>query len=687
MDRRTDTFTQMGGEGASWIGQAPFTDTRHIFQNIGDGTYFHSGLLAIRATIAAKVNITYKLLFNDAVAMTGGQPLDGALTVPQISQQLHHEGASKIVIVSDDPGKYPDRAAFAPGVSIFHRRQLDQVQKDLTTVKGTSILIYDQTCAAELRRRRKRGKAPDPATRVFINELICEGCGDCSTQSNCLSVLPQETEFGRKRKIDQSSCNKDLSCLNGFCPSFVVVVGGELRPPKKLSQQDLPALPEPKIVFSGEHYGIVVTGIGGTGVVTVGALLGMAAHLEAKGCAVLDMTGLAQKYGAVVSHVTISDRPEQLHSVRIPAGKAKVLIGCDFLVAGGFDALSKLDLGQSHAVVNSAEVVSSDFIANPDVGFPVDSVRNAILEACGQEHTDFVDANRMALALLGDSIGVNLFMVGYAWQKGLLPLQAGSIERAIELNAVAVEFNKQAFNWGRHAAHNIKSLNQFLPPENMHSKARSTAEMINVRADYLAQYQNKNYRDRYLQVLTEVQDVADKCEAETDSASGLTATVARNYFKLLAYKDEYEVARLLCSDHFTDELELNFSGDYHLEYSMAPPWLTKKDSNTGRPVKIRFGSWVKPVFALLAKLKILRATVFDPFAYSEERKLERQLIKQYEETLAEILPLVNSDKHDLVIQILNLPDSIRGFGPVKLAAMETAEQERQRLLQHLSHPM
>ncbi|MDX1654902.1 MAG: indolepyruvate ferredoxin oxidoreductase family protein, partial [Candidatus Competibacteraceae bacterium] len=465
MDRRTETFTHMGGEGVTWIGQAPFTETKHVFQNLGDGTYFHSGLLAIRAAIAAKVNITYKILYNDAVAMTGGQPVDGVLTVPQISHQLYGEGIRRIAVVSDEPNKYPDRTLFARDTTFHHRDELEQVQRELREVSGTSVIIYDQTCAAEKRRRRKKKIIPDPPKRVFINETVCEGCGDCSIKSNCLSVIPKETAFGRKREIDQSSCNKDYSCVNGFCPSFVTVHGGGLRKPQASEGHPrFKDLPEPRLPAAAKPYDILITGVGGTGVVTIGALLGMAAHLEERGCSVLDMTGLAQKFGAVVTHVRIADDPQSIHAVRLAAGNARLLLGCDMVVAASADALAKLDPDKSVAVVNSHQSMPAAFTRNPDLQFPDHAMREAINEAVG-EKAHFVDAANLAAALLGDSIGTNLFVVGYAWQLGLIPLSGESILKAIEINGTAVEFNKKAFMWGRLAAVDLKAVAEAARPQ------------------------------------------------------------------------------------------------------------------------------------------------------------------------------------------------------------------------------
>jgi indolepyruvate ferredoxin oxidoreductase len=451
MDRRTSTYTHMGGEGVPWIGQAPFTDEKHIFANLGDGTYYHSGILAIRAAVAAKVNITYKILYNDAVAMTGGQPIDGPLTPADIARQVAAEGVGRIVVVSDEPDKYPPHT-FAGDIAIRHRDELDAVQRELRDTPGCTVLLYDQTCAAEKRRRRKRGKFPDPARRVFINELVCEGCGDCGVKSNCVSVAPVETEWGRKRTIDQSSCNKDYSCVKGFCPSFVTVEGGTLRKPRKAAAGEFPELPEPVRPTTAEPYGILVTGIGGTGVVTIGALIGMAAHLEGKGCSVLDMTGLAQKNGAVVSHVRIADAPEQLHATRIAAGDAKLVLACDILTGVGYDPLAKMQKGVTRALVNTALVMPAGFTRNPDLAFPMGSMEREIEDAVAPGDAEFLDATKLATGLMGDSIATNLFMVGFAYQRGLLPVSEDALLRSIELNATAVESNTQSFRWGRLAA-------------------------------------------------------------------------------------------------------------------------------------------------------------------------------------------------------------------------------------------
>jgi indolepyruvate ferredoxin oxidoreductase len=499
MDRRTSTFTHMGGEGVPWIGQAPFTDEKHIFANLGDGTYYHSGSLAIRAAVAARVNITYKILYNDAVAMTGGQPVDGPISPKDIARQVAAEGVSKIVVVSDEPDKYPS-GYFASDIEVHGREELDEVQRKLRNTPGCTVLLYDQTCAAEKRRRRKRGKFPDPAKRVVINELVCEGCGDCGIKSNCVSVAPVETEFGRKRTIDQSSCNKDYSCVNGFCPSFVTVEGGTLRKPKKAEAGEFPALPEPARAPTHEPYGILVTGIGGTGVVTIGALIGMAAHLEGKGCSVLDMTGLAQKNGAVVSHVRVADAPEQIHATRIAAGEAKLVLGCDILTGVGNDALAKMQKGVTKALVNSALVMPAGFTRNPDLAFPVGSMEREIEDAVGAGDAEFLDATKLATGLMGDSIATNLFMVGFAYQRGLLPVGEAALLRAIELNGTAVESNKQSFRWGRLAAVDPARVSAAAIPSAKPDSQRlseSLDEIVARRAEFLTAYQDAAYAKRY----------------------------------------------------------------------------------------------------------------------------------------------------------------------------------------------
>ena len=679
MDRDTATFTQMGGEGVPWIGQAPFSKTKHVFANLGDGTYFHSGLLAIRAAIGAGVNITYKILYNDAVAMTGGQSVDGPLDPAMITRQLEAEGVRRIVVVTDEPEKYPIGTNWAAGVTVEHRDRLDAIQKDLREVEGVTILLYDQTCAAEKRRRRKRGLFPDPPKRAFINDLVCEGCGDCSVKSNCVSVVPVETEFGRKRAIDQSSCNKDFSCVKGFCPSFVTVHGGAIRKMKPLSEtpkQDTAvweALPEPAVPALDAPYGIVVTGVGGTGVVTIGALLGMAAHLEGRGCSLLDMAGLAQKGGAVVSHIRLAPRPEDIHAVRISAGGAKLILGCDLVVASGYEALSKIKPGETRAVINSHQVMTGEFTRNPDLAFPADKLQRLIAEAGGPGQADFIDATRIATALLGDSIATNLFMLGYAWQKGLVPLSQEAINQAIELNGVAVEANKRAFRWGRRAAHDLAAVEASVAPAaepQSHHLSQSLDELVARRVDFLTGYQNAAYGRRY-QALVERLRKAEKEKAP--GFTGLAEAVARYCFKLLAVKDEYEVARLYSGREFAEKLNAQFEGDFKLSFHMAPPLFAKRDPDSGELQKQEFGAWMLPALRAIAKLKGLRGTALDIFGYTAERRMERGLIRDYEALMEEVVAKLSPDNHALAVELASVPEKIRGYGHVKEAHVKTAK--------------
>ncbi len=675
MNRSTDTFTQMGGEGVTWIGQAPFTDTPHVFQNLGDGTYFHSGHLALRAAVAAGVNITYKILYNDAVAMTGGQPVDGELRVDQLSQQVFAEGVKRIAVVSDEPDKYPSRSTFAPITSFHHRRELDAVQRELREFKGVSVIIYDQTCATEKRRRRKRGKLVDPTRRAFINAAVCEGCGDCSVKSNCLSVLPLETELGRKREIDQNACNKDFSCLDGFCPSFVTVHGGQLRQPQALGAGALfVALPEPRQPSLERPWNILLPGVGGSGVTTVGALLGMAAHLESKGCTVLDQAGLAQKFGPVNTHVRIAARQDDIYAVRIAAGEADLLIGCDLVVAAGEDALAKLNEKVSHAVINEHEAATAEFTRNPDAQVPGPAMRQALIDAVGAEKTWFVDATNLATRLLGDSIATNLFMLGYAYQKGLVPLSAQAIDKAIELNNVAVEFNQQAFLWGRRAAYDAAAIERLVRSQGAQSKRCSTLdEVIEDRVVRLTAYQNARYAERYRQLVGRVR------ARDNDPQQRLTEAVARYYFKLLAYKDEYEVARLYSDAAFSEALHAQFQGDFRLQFHLAPSWLSRTDPVTGEPRKRSFGPWMLGAFKVLAKLRVLRGTWLDPFGHSEERKLEQALIGNYERSIGQLLESLDAGNYETALAIAELPEQIRGYGHVKEKAVQRMRTQEQQL--------
>ena len=692
----TGTFCQMGGEGVPWVGQAPFTGTQHVFANLGDGTYMHSGILAIRQSIAAKVNITYKILYNDAVAMTGGQPHDGTLTVPIIARQLAAEGVTNLVVVTDGTPRAYGPADLPHGTPMRHRDELDAVQRELRSVPGVSALIYDQTCAAEKRRRRKRGKFPDPATRVVINDHVCEGCGDCSEKSNCMSVASVETEFGRKRTIDQSSCNKDFSCVKGFCPSFVTIEGGKLKKGKAAGSpaDAFAALPEPQLPATASPWGILVTGVGGTGVVTIGALLGMAAHLEGKGVSVLDMAGLAQKGGAVWSHVRIADRPEQLHAARVAAGEANAVIGCDLVVAASDESLAKMRAGHTRAVINSDQTMTSEFVrgfaaqarsgdvgANPDPQFPTSPMEGQIVDALGAQNVEFLDASRLATDLLGDSIATNLFMLGYAWQRGLVPLSREAILRAIEINGAAVEANKAAFQWGRRAAVDPEAVRAAARPQlgtpAHHKLSASLDELIARRAAHLTDYQDAAYAKRYTALVERVR------AAETGVAPGmslLTEAVARGYHKLLAYKDEYEVARLYTQTDFLARIEEQFEGDYKLVFHLAPPTLADKDATTGELKKKTYGPWMLKAMRTLARFRSLRGGLLDPFARSHDRKLDRELIADYERILEEIIAGLEQSNLETAVELANIPDRIRGFGHVRERYVASARKRQAELL-------
>ena len=683
MDRNTSTFTHMGAEGTPWIGQAPFTSEKHIFANLGDGTYYHSGLLAIRAAVAAKVSMTYKILFNDAVAMTGGQQHDGPLDPAIISRQIAAEGVTPIVVVTDEPEKYPSTVNWALGVTIRHRDELDAVQRELREVKGVSALIYDQTCASEKRRRRKRNAYPDPAKRVVINEAVCEGCGDCSVKSNCLSVEPLETEFGRKRKINQSTCNKDFSCVKGFCPSFVTVEGGQLKKgrsgPRK-EGDDFPALPEAALPSLDKPFGVLVTGIGGTGVITIGQILAVAAHLEGRGVSVLDMSGLAQKYGAVMSHVKIAAHADELHAARLGIGDARLVIGCDLVVTSNPDATSRMQAGQTRAVVNATSTPTADFVRNPNWTLPGSDLQGEIAESCGPKNADFIAAAEIATGLMGDSIATNMFMLGYAWQKGWVPLARASIERAVELNGVAVEFNLKSFLWGRRAAVDLERVAKLAAPAEVvpigQHLSRNLDELLERRVKHLTEYQDAAYAARYRALVAKVRGV----ETEKTGSTKLAEAVARYYAKLLAYKDEYEVARLYTTGEFAQKVESMFEGGYTLKFHLAPPLLAKVDPQTGEAKKMQFGAWMLPAFRLLAKLKGLRGGTLDIFGRTEERRTERALIAEYERDVEALLAGLTRDNHAVAVELASLPETIRGFGHVKAKSIAAALAKREQLL-------
>jgi indolepyruvate ferredoxin oxidoreductase len=682
---------QMGSEGAMWLGLAPFVDgVDHVFQNLGDGTYFHSGILAVRAAVAAKRNITYKLLYNDAIAMTGGQPLEGEMSVLQLSQQLFWEGVKPVIVVTDEPEKYPD-VTWPEGTTIHHRDELDKIQKQLREVKGVSAIVYDQTCASEKRRRRKRGKFPDPNKRVFINSDVCEGCGDCSVQSNCVSVQPLETEFGRKRTIDQSSCNKDFSCLKGFCPSFVTVEGGSLRKAEKSTQGDALAdamakLPAPTPIAMEDRYDVLVTGIGGTGVLTVTAVLGMAAHIEGKGATIMDMTGMAQKGGAVLSHLRIGSSPEKIYAPRLGPGMASLILGCDLVVTTGKETLQTVRSGETRAIVNSHVVPTAQFQANAKMDFGSKRLTKSISDVVGEDRTRFVEATSLATRILGDSIATNMFMVGFAAQSGWLPMALESIEEAIRLNGIAVESNLRTFAWGRIAAHDPAAA------EAVASKAaggdtvafsQTLDELVEKRVAMLTSYQNADWAASYRAVVEKVR----AAEAKVSSDTLLTAAVARNLAKLMSYKDEYEVARLQASSAQAARLSAQFDGDFKLKFHLSPPLLARKDPSTGLPRKMEFGSWMLSVFKVLQKGKGLRGTALDIFGYTHERRTERRLIAEYKATIDNLIGRLTATNLPIAIEVAELPDEIRGFGYVKEGNLAKAEAKKAGLLQKFDSPV
>ena len=681
MDRSTIGFTQMGGEGTPWVGQAPFSKRPHMFANLGDGTFYHSGSLAIRQSIASGVNITYKILYNDAVAMTGGQPVDGILTVPQMTRELEAEGAKQIVIVTDEPEKYNAAVALAPGVTVRHRDELDTVQRELREVAGCSILIYDQTCATEKRRRRKRGKLVDPAKRVVINELVCEGCGDCSVQSNCLSVEPIETEFGRKRRINQNSCNKDYSCVKGFCPSFVTVEGGQLKKPKKdRAKADpfaLPALPEPSLPLAETAWGIVVAGVGGTGVITIGQLLGMAAHLEGKGVVTQDSAGLAQKGGATWSHIQIANRPEAIFTTKVDTAKADLVIACDSIVASGKPTLALMREGRTYVAMNSHATPTAAMVGNANWQFPTGGCEAALSQAVGHAKLGFFDAEQVAVQLLGDSIYANPLLLGYAWQQGQVPVGRNALLRAIELNGTQVDNNKAAFEWGRRCAHDLPAVQALFAAAQVIEfvKRPSLDEMVAKRVDFLTGYQDAAYAATYKAFVDKVR----AAESQLGKGTALGEAVARYLFKLMAYKDEYEVARLHTDPAFTQKIDGMFEGDYKIVHHLAPP-LTAKTNEKGELIKRPFGPWMRSAFGLLARMKGLRGGALDIFGKTEERRSERALIVQYRECIEELLRALSADKLAAAAEIARIPEEIRGYGHVKARHLAAARSKWERLM-------
>ncbi len=667
---RAETFTQMGGEGVTWVGEAPFTTEKHVFANLGDGTYFHSGLLAIRQSIAAGVNITYKILYNDAVAMTGGQKHDGELGVDQIAAQMVAEHAKKVVVLTEDLGRYQG-VTLPPSVRLLDRSALPAIQEEFAATPGCTVIVFDQTCAAEKRRRRKRKTMDDPKKRVFINSAVCEGCGDCSVQSNCVSVEPLETEFGRKRRINQSSCNKDYSCLKGFCPSFVEVEGAEIKK-SATSAFDLSGLPEPAIPAPGHGYNIMVTGIGGTGVLTVSALLGTAGHLEGLASTTADMAGLAQKGGAVYSHVRLAAKNDDLLSPRIIAGGADLVLACDAVVAADKPTQTLMIPTRTAVIANADIAPTADFVRNRDLDFRSAQVEKAIRAASNPNACDFIAADTIAVALMGDAIAANILVMGYAWQKGLIPLQRASIEAAIELNGVAVDFNKRAFGLGRLLAvrpDTVANLVEAARGPAAAPPATSLDEVIARRTADLTAYQDAAYAARFAALVT-------KARAKGGDVFG--DAVARSYYKLLAYKDEYEVARLYSDGRFRAAFDAQFAGGTP-RVMLAPPLLSRIDPATGRPKKISFGPWVFGVFGVLAKLKGLRGTALDVFGYTAERRSERADITAFEAEVEKLLAGITDANIGLASAIARLPIDVRGFGPVKDAAREAVAARRTAL--------
>ena len=680
MDRSTSTFTQMGGEGVTWTGQQPFTTEPHIFANLGDGTYFHSGSLAIRQSIASGVNITYKLLYNDAVAMTGGQQVGErpeGHSVTQIMNSLVSEGVTKLVIVTDQPEKY-EGVALAPGVVVEHRDELDRIQREFRELQGTTVIIYDQTCATEKRRRRKRGKMIDPEKRVVINELVCEGCGDCGVQSNCLSVEPLETEFGRKRRINQNTCNKDYSCVKGFCPSFVTVEGGQLKKPKKQQKGDLtgmPALPEPRLPLTETAWGIVVGGVGGTGVITIGSLLGMAAHLEGRGVVTQDAGGLAQKGGATWSHIQIANRQEAIFTTKVDTAKADLVIACDSIVGAAKYTLAVMQQGRTYVALNTHGTPTAAFVKNADWQFPGGHCETAIKASVGEKLVGAFDAEQIAVQLVGDSIYTNPLMLGYAWQQGRVPLSHAALMRAIELNGVQVDNNKAAFEWGRHAAHDLASVQALFKAAQVIEfvKRPSLEAMLAKRVEFLTGYQDAAYAATYKAFVDKVR----AAEAPLGNTR-LSEAVTRYLFKLMAYKDEYEVARLHTDRAFTDKIASMFEGDYKLVHHLAPPAIAKKN-NQGELIKQPFGPWMRTAFAVLARLKGLRGTALDPFGRSQERRTECALIGEYRTAVEELLGELSAPKLALAVEIASIPEDIRGYGHVKDRHLTAARAKWQGL--------
>ena len=677
-DPQTLFMVQMGGEGCNWLGAAPFVATPHIFQNVGDGTYTHSGSLAVRAAVAARSSITFRILYNGTVAMTGGQPAEGGLSVAQIAQQLLSEGVARVIVVAEDPARHG--GGLPTGVEVHHRDDMDSVQRELSAIPGVTALIYDQLCAIEKRRQRKRGELPAIIRRAFINELVCEGCGDCVEHSQCAALMPVRTPLGSKRRVDQSACNADMSCLLGFCPSFVSVEGGSLRKPEAPELQ-MDDLPHPVVPSKEEVCNIIVNGIGGTGVVTVGAILGMAAHLEARACTVLDNTGIARKGGAVSIHVRLAERPEGLASTRIVDGSATLVIGADLVVTAEPAALAKMNTGQTLVILNSDAVPTLNQRLDPDAVFDPTPLLSAITLAAGNGQTRTCNASQIALRLMGDTIYANMLMLGYAWQLGGIPLSLAALQRAIELNGNAVQANGRAFAIGRMAASCPEVIARAIAeesdldarlPEDM-----SLEELAALHARLLTDYQDSAFAQRHAHFVQQVSHAVARSGVAGDA---LARSVAQSYFRLLAIKDEYEVARLYTDGEFARQIEAQFEGGYRIRYHLAPPLFARRDPQTGHLQKRSYGPWMGLPLRLLAKLRPLRGTIFDPFGYTKENRAERHLIDEYERAMEKILVVLSPDNHGLALEFAQLPERMRGYGHVKVQNVAVAKNRAAEIL-------
>ncbi len=678
MERNNEGFTQMGSEGASWVGESVFSNTDHIFQNMGDGTYIHSGILSIRHAVAAKTKMTFKILYNDAVALTGGQALDGLPTVAQMSRQLESEGIKQIAIITDEPNKYKSRDKFSNNSRVYDRKEIIDVQIKLSQINDTTAIIYDQTCAAEKRRRIKKSILPEPNKKIFINEKVCEGCGDCGIQSNCISIVPVETEYGRKRQIDQSNCNKDYSCVDGFCPSFVSVVGDvklKTNVNKSLIERINTIISEPILPEIQQSYGIMIAGIGGTGVVTIGAILATAAQIDGKGSGVLDMTGLAQKGGAVKSFLRIFNDSKEISTIRLSYGDTNLLMGFDLLVANDEEVLKTLDKQKTKSIINSDEIMTGEFTRDKNFFLPFDKMKENLINILGKNNIDFIPSNTIANKILGDSILSNMFIVGKAYQSGLIPIKAKAIEQAIQLNGVSIEENTQAFRLGRHSI-NMKEeiLNLIYEKEKV---ITDFDEKFVDRYNFLIKYQNKKYSDKYKELV----DYVKKCEEKISvDIKNFSNAVAINYFKLISYKDEYEIARLYSDNEFINKINETFEGNFKINFHLSPPIFYTQDKVTGRPLKINFGSWIMILFKFISMFKFLRGTYLDPFGYFKERKIERLLINSYKERILEICSKLTIENYALAAEIASTPDQIRGFGYIKEKNIEIAKRCEDKLM-------